>query len=186
MKVSKQGSTLLWCHGRVRHRLSGLGLQHGPSRFSTFRAASTTNMRIRPCRHHTTIQKLRLASSLVDYIFRPSRARLPEPSTERDRPSAIFLGQGRGSGLQADPSRTSRNVDAGPAAIKDAELFWHRWRNVPRPDGSSPTREMTADLPASAEPRRRPSVYSCGKSHANGPDRVTPAAGLWGRRAAVR
>ena len=113
MKVSKQGSTLSGVMDAFSIAVS-LGLQHGVP-ISTF-VRKYTNMRFEPA-GITDDAELRLASSLVDYIFRrlaldylsfDERLELGVLSTnERTQPTLPGL----------------EDVDSGPAGQRDRERF---------------------------------------------------------------
>jgi ribonucleoside-diphosphate reductase alpha chain len=113
MKVSKQGSTLSGVMDAFAIAVS-LGLQHGVP-LATF-VRKYTNMRFDPA-GITDDPELRLASSLVDYIFR--RLALDYLSMDERVDLGIFS-----TGERLQPTLPGlEDVDAGVAARKDAEQF---------------------------------------------------------------
>ena len=168
MKVSKQGSTLSGVMDAFAIAVS-LGLQHGVP-LSTF-VRKYTNMRFEPA-GITDDAELRLASSLVDYIFR--RLALDYlPLDER-----IELGDPLDGG--ADPAdapgprgRRARR-GRGPAASRSASARAATARQPGRP------RRRGRSWRAGTRRSATPAATSC-----NGRARATPARAA-GRRAAAR
>jgi ribonucleoside-diphosphate reductase alpha chain len=146
MKVSKQGSTLSGVMDAFAIAVS-LGLQHGVP-LATF-VRKYTNMRFDPA-GITDDPELRLASSLVDYIFR--RLALDYLSVDERIDLGIFS-----VGERLQPTLPGlEDVDAGPAARKDAEQFGTGGDTL----ASRPSIEVTAD-PVAAN-RDAPFCYACG------------------------
>ena len=113
MKVSKQGSTLSGVMDAFSISVS-LGLQHGVP-LSTF-VRKYTNMRFEPA-GITDDSELRLASSLVDYIFR--RLALDYLSFDE----RIELGV-LSTGERTQPTLPGlEDVDAGDAGRRERERF---------------------------------------------------------------
>ena len=113
MKVSKQGSTLSGVMDAFSIAVS-LGLQHGVP-LSTF-VRKYTNIRFEPA-GITDDPELRLASSLVDYIFR--RLALDYLSFDE----RLELGM-LSTGERTQPTLPGlEDVDNGPAAKTDRERF---------------------------------------------------------------
>ena len=128
MKVSKQGSTLSGVMDTFSIAVS-LGLQHGVP-LSTF-VRKYTNMRFEPA-GITDDPELRLASSLVDYIFRrlaldylsfDERLELGVLSTgERTQPTLPGLEDvDSGQAAQADKERFGAGEDAAAASQRGAD-----------------------------------------------------------------
>ena len=149
MKVSKQGSTLSGVMDAFSIAVS-LGLQHGVP-LSTF-VRKYTNMRFEPA-GITDDPELRLASSLVDYIFRrlaldylsfDERLELGVLSTgERTQPTLPGLEDvDSGQAAQADRERFGAGGDAAPA------------RQPSDAEGLQPAPQM--------ESRDAPFCYACG------------------------
>jgi ribonucleoside-diphosphate reductase alpha chain len=127
MKVSKQGSTLSGVMDAFSIAVS-LGLQHGVP-LSTF-VRKYTNMRFEPA-GITDDAELRLASSLVDYIFRrlaldylsiDERIELGVLSTgERTQQTLPGLEEvALGAAARQDQERFGDGGDAAPPALSDA------------------------------------------------------------------
>ncbi|HWD25398.1 MAG TPA: ribonucleoside-diphosphate reductase, partial [Acidimicrobiales bacterium] len=147
MKVSKQGSTLSGVMDAFAIAVS-LGLQHGVP-LSTF-VRKYTNMRFDPA-GITDDPELRLASSLVDYIFR--RLALDYLTVDERIDLGIFS-----VGERLQPTLPGlEDVDAGPAVVKDVELFGSGGDIAL----ASSQLELTGDRPASVN-RDAPFCYSCG------------------------
>ena len=168
MKVSKQGSTLAGIMDAFSISVS-LGLQHGVPLATYVR--KYTNMRFEPA-GITDDPELRIATSLVDYIFRrlavdylPSRSG-PSSACSRRRADA------------ADPPRASRRRPPSPAGSS-------RWSAVDpvtatvidgsagdpsRSSSDEPTAQALPGGPgreftlARAEPRDAPYCYQCGNA----------------------
>ncbi|MGD0084203.1 MAG: LAGLIDADG family homing endonuclease [Acidimicrobiales bacterium] len=153
MKVSKQGSTLSGVMDAFSISVS-LGLQHGVP-LSTF-VRKYTNMRFEPA-GITDDAELRLASSLVDYIFRrlaldylsfDERLELGVLSTnERTQPTLPGL----------------EDVDAGEASRQERERFGAGGDAAAGPAGSaSSTMQSSAHVAPQYENRDAPFCYACG------------------------
>ena len=155
MKVSKQGSTLSGVMDAFSIAVS-LGLQHGVP-LSTF-VQKYTNMRFEPA-GITDDQELRLASSLVDYIFRrlaldyltfDERLELGVLSTgERSQPTLPGL----------------EDIDADEATRQDHERFGAGGDTVEAigsATGASPKSEASSSSSTAFENRDAPFCYACG------------------------
>ena len=136
IRVSKQGSTLAGIMDAFSISIS-LGLQHGVP-LSTY-VRKYTNMKFEPA-GMTDDQQLRIASSLVDYIFR--RLALDYLSLE-DREDLGVLSTGE---------RTQPTL---PGVEEQATV------SVGIEPGSTPQAAATPTT-ARAEPRDAPYCYSCG------------------------
>jgi ribonucleoside-diphosphate reductase alpha chain len=144
IKVSKQGSTLAGIMDAFSISIS-LGLQHGVP-LSTY-VRKYSNMKFEPA-GITDDAELRIASSLVDYIFRrvaleylpaDERAELGVLSTaERTQPTL--------PGVEESATLSVGVLDDGPAAVIEAPV-------APVP---------AAETLARAEQRDAPYCYSCG------------------------
>ena len=145
IKVSKQGSTLAGIMDAFSISIS-LGLQHGVP-LSTY-VRKYSNMKFEPA-GITDDAELRIASSLVDYIFRrvaleylpaDERAELGVLSTaERTQPTL--------PGVEESATLSVGVLDDGPAAVIEAPVA----PAVP-----------AAETLARAEQRDAPYCYSCG------------------------
>jgi ribonucleoside-diphosphate reductase alpha chain len=156
MKVSKQGSTLSGVMDAFSISVS-LGLQHGVP-LSTF-VRKYTNMRFEPA-GITDDAELRLASSLVDYIFRrlaldylsvDERIELGVLSThERTQPTLPGL----------------EDVDTGDAGRRERERFGAGGDAAAGPGGAGERSIGVVPHPASMTPqfenRDAPFCYACG------------------------
>ncbi|MGD0595152.1 MAG: vitamin B12-dependent ribonucleotide reductase [Acidimicrobiales bacterium] len=155
MKVSKQGSTLSGVMDAFSISVS-LGLQHGVP-LSTF-VRKYTNMRFEPA-GITDDSELRLASSLVDYIFRrlaldylsfDERIELGVLSTnERTQPTLPGL----------------EDVDAGDASRRDRDRFGAGGDTAAAStfdDGGAVTGHPAAGRSMQFENRDAPFCYACG------------------------
>ncbi len=150
MKVSKQGSTLSGVMDAFSIAVS-LGLQHGVP-LSTF-VRKYTNMRFEPA-GITDDAELRLASSLVDYIFRrlaldylsfDERIELGVLSThERTQPTLPGL----------------EDVDTEEASRRDREHFGAGGDSAPVAESASAGRSLHPSQ--SLESRDAPFCYACG------------------------
>jgi ribonucleoside-diphosphate reductase alpha chain len=146
MKVSKQGSTLSGVMDAFAIAVS-LGLQHGVP-LATF-VRKYTNMRFDPA-GITDDPELRLASSLVDYIFR--RLALDYLSMDERIDLGIFS-----TGERLQPTLPGlEDIVAGDAVRKDTEQFGSGGDSLE----SHTFIELSAD-PVSAN-RDAPFCYSCG------------------------
>jgi len=145
MKVSKQGSTLSGVMDAFAIAVS-LGLQHGVP-LSTF-VRKYTNMRFEPA-GITDDAELRLASSLVDYIFR--RLALDYLSLDE----RIELGV-LSTGERSQPTLPGlEDVDLGEAAVRrEHERFGE--------GGDSVAAGPTAQQRPMMESRDAPFCYACG------------------------
>ena len=149
MKVSKQGSTLSGVMDAFSIAVS-LGLQHGVP-LSTF-VRKYTNMRFEPA-GITDDPELRLASSLVDYIFR--RLALSYLSFDERLELGVLS-----TGERTQPTLPGlEDVDDGEAARTDRERFGAG-------GDTAPPRRLadTAGLRPAAqmESRDAPFCYACG------------------------
>jgi ribonucleoside-diphosphate reductase alpha chain len=154
MKVSKQGSTLSGVMDAFSISVS-LGLQHGVP-LSTF-VRKYTNMRFEPA-GITDDSELRLASSLVDYIFRrlaldylsfDERIELGVLSTnERTQPTLPGM----------------EDVDAGDASRRERERFGAGGDTAAetRVEPGRPTEHPAAGRSMQFENRDAPFCYACG------------------------
>jgi ribonucleoside-diphosphate reductase alpha chain len=169
MKVSKQGSTLAGIMDAFSISVS-LGLQHGVPLATYVR--KYTNMRFEPA-GITDDPDLRIATSLVDYIFRrlavdylpmAERAELGVLSTsERMQPTL--------PGVEETATQSTGVVEADPidpviSTVLDGSAF----------DAGEPVTPVAATLPlvdptvepaqplARAEPRDAPYCYQCGNA----------------------
>ena len=149
MKVSKQGSTLSGVMDAFSISVS-LGLQHGVP-LSTF-VRKYTNMRFEPA-GITDDPELRLASSLVDYIFR--RLALDYLSFDERLELGVLS-----TGERTQPTLPGlEDVDDGPAARADRERFGAGGdavvaRQPGDPEGYGRVPQM--------ESRDAPFCYACG------------------------
>jgi ribonucleoside-diphosphate reductase alpha chain len=149
MKVSKQGSTLSGVMDAFSIAVS-LGLQHGVP-MSTF-VRKYTNLRFEPA-GITDDPELRLASSLVDYIFR--RLALDYLSFDERLELGVLS-----TGERTQPTLPGlEDVDDGEAARTDRERFGAG-------GDTAPPRRLadTAGLRPAAqmESRDAPFCYACG------------------------
>jgi ribonucleoside-diphosphate reductase alpha chain len=152
MKVSKQGSTLSGVMDAFSISVS-LGLQHGVP-LSTF-VRKYTNMRFEPA-GITDDAELRLASSLVDYIFRrlaldylsfDERLELGVLSTnERTQPTLPGL----------------EDVDAGEASRQERERFGAGGDAGAAAGGSAHPAHPSVSATPQFENRDAPFCYACG------------------------
>jgi ribonucleoside-diphosphate reductase alpha chain len=161
MKVSKQGSTLSGVMDAFSIAVS-LGLQHGVP-LSTF-VRKYTNIRFEPA-GITDDPELRLASSLVDYIFRrlaldyltfDERLELGVLSTgERTQPTLPGLEDvDNGMAAKTDRERFGAGGDATSAKrAADAELM--------RPSGQMETRDAPFCYACGNVMQRAGSCYAC-------------------------
>ncbi len=149
MKVSKQGSTLSGVMDAFSIAVS-LGLQHGVP-LSTF-VRKYTNMRFEPA-GITDDPELRLASSLVDYIFR--RLALDYLSFDERLELGVLS-----TGERTQPTLPGlEDVDSGQAAQTDRERFGAGGdAGVARQPGDG---ERLRPLPR-METRDAPFCYACG------------------------
>ncbi|MCU1489071.1 MAG: ribonucleoside-diphosphate reductase class [Acidimicrobiaceae bacterium] len=147
MKVSKQGSTLSGVMDAFAIAVS-LGLQHGVP-LSTF-VRKYTNMRFEPA-GITDDAELRLASSLVDYIFR--RLALDYLSIDE----RIELGV-LSTGERTQPTLPGfEDVEVDPSAVREEQERFGAGGDVARPAAAS----AAARLPVT-ESRDAPFCYACG------------------------
>ncbi|HLG68022.1 MAG TPA: LAGLIDADG family homing endonuclease [Acidimicrobiales bacterium] len=155
IKVSKQGSTLAGIMDAFSISIS-LGLQHGVPLATYVRKYS--NMRFEPA-GITDDADLRIATSLVDYIFRrlaldylsfEERAELGVLSTaERTQPTL--------PGVEESATPSVGIVDAAPAAGGSP------WQSGPATPCMPPASTSAGTAPlARAEQRDAPYCYSCG------------------------
>jgi ribonucleoside-diphosphate reductase alpha chain len=148
MKVSKQGSTLSGVMDAFAIAVS-LGLQHGVP-LATF-VRKYTNMRFDPA-GITDDPELRLASSLVDYIFR--RLALDYLSMDERIDLGIFS-----VGERLQPTLPGlEDLDEGDAARKDTEQFGSGGDSLASP------RQIEVHTAPSPENRDAPFCYSCGNT----------------------
>jgi ribonucleoside-diphosphate reductase alpha chain len=155
MKVSKQGSTLSGVMDAFSISVS-LGLQHGVP-LSTF-VRKYTNMRFEPA-GITDDAELRLASSLVDYIFR--RLALDYLSYDERLELGVLS-----TGERTQPTLPGlEDVDSGKAAREEKERFGlggdAAAKSAVHPSGQSPAQPV-AEPRAQAENRDAPFCYACG------------------------
>ncbi|HLN06770.1 MAG TPA: vitamin B12-dependent ribonucleotide reductase, partial [Acidimicrobiales bacterium] len=162
MKVSKQGSTLSGVMDAFSIAVS-LGLQHGVP-LSTF-VRKYTNMRFEPA-GITDDPELRLASSLVDYIFRrlaldylsfDERLELGVLSTgERTQPTLPGLEDvDDGQAAQTDRERYGAGGDAASAARHPSEA------GEPRPAPQMESRDAPFCYACGNVMQRAGSCYAC-------------------------
>jgi ribonucleoside-diphosphate reductase alpha chain len=143
MKVSKQGSTLSGVMDAFSIAVS-LGLQHGVP-LSTF-VRKYTNMRFEPA-GITDDPELRLASSLVDYIFR--RLALDYLSFDERLELGVLS-----TGERVQPTLPGlEDVEAGDAVKREQESFG---------DGGDAARLAPRAATPPAESRDAPFCYACG------------------------
>ncbi len=148
MKVAKQGSTLSGVMDAFSISVS-LGLQHGVP-LSTF-VRKYTNMRFEPA-GITDDPDLRLASSLVDYIFR--RLAIDYLSYDERLELGVLS-----TGERTQPTLPGlEDVDSGRAVAEEKERFG---------DGGDASAPASASSPAPAsaprmESRDAPFCYACG------------------------
>ncbi|MHB1519116.1 MAG: vitamin B12-dependent ribonucleotide reductase [Acidimicrobiales bacterium] len=171
MKVSKQGSTLAGIMDAFSISVS-LGLQHGVPLATYVRKYS--NMRFEPA-GITDDPDLRIATSLIDYIFRrlavdylPFEERLELgvlstaerlqptlPGVEETATASIGLVEPEVPGSGGSPSETTGTV----GSVSDAQA------GMTIPAGRSRGAHDTPDgLLARAEPRDAPYCYQCGNA----------------------
>jgi ribonucleoside-diphosphate reductase alpha chain len=161
MKVSKQGSTLSGVMDAFSIAVS-LGLQHGVP-LSTF-VRKYTNIRFEPA-GITDDPELRLASSLVDYIFR--RLALDYLSFDERLELGVLS-----TGERTQPTLPGlEDVDGGQAAKTDRERFGaggdatsaqHRSdAEVLRPSGQMETRDAPFCYACGNVMQRAGSCYAC-------------------------
>jgi ribonucleoside-diphosphate reductase alpha chain len=149
MKVSKQGSTLSGVMDAFSIAVS-LGLQHGVP-LSTF-VRKYTNIRFEPA-GITDDPELRLAASLVDYIFR--RLALDYLSFDERLELGVLS-----TGERTQPTLPGlEDVDDGQAARTDRERFGA--------GGDATSRQQTSDAEmlrpsGQMETRDAPFCYACG------------------------
>ena len=171
MKVSKQGSTLAGIMDAFSISVS-LGLQHGVPLATYVR--KYTNMRFEPA-GITDDPELRIATSLVDYIFRrlavdylplEERAELGVLSTaERMQPTlpgveetaTESVGIIEAEGI--DPV-TATVIDGSAGDLSAASPDERRAQAAPVPGGDRATEQTLAR----AEPRDAPYCYQCGNA----------------------
>ncbi len=161
MKVSKQGSTLAGIMDAFSISVS-LGLQHGVPLATYVR--KYTNMRFEPA-GITDDPDLRIATSLVDYIFRrlavdylplEERAELGVLSTaERMQPTLPGVEE-----IATESSGIVESVDPVTSTVVDASAP-SPFEAPPR-SGSSVAAGTSDHLLARAEPRDAPYCYQCG------------------------
>ena len=158
MKVSKQGSTLSGVMDAFSIAVS-LGLQHGVP-LSTF-VRKYTNIRFEPA-GITDDPELRLASSLVDYIFR--RLALDYLSFDERLELGVLS-----TGERTQPTLPGlEDVDNGPAAKTDRERFGVGGdtgrpgdANMLRPSGQMETRDAPFCYACGNVMQRAGSCYAC-------------------------
>jgi ribonucleoside-diphosphate reductase alpha chain len=154
MKVSKQGSTLSGVMDAFSIAVS-LGLQHGVP-LATF-VRKYTNMRFEPA-GITDDSELRLASSLVDYIFR----RLAVDYLDEDERMDL--------GVMTTDERLQptlpgfEDAEMGDAARRDRERFGEGGDSLAqdRPAGGPPAPATASAAGIQAENRDAPFCYACG------------------------
>jgi ribonucleoside-diphosphate reductase alpha chain len=152
MKVSKQGSTLSGVMDAFSISVS-LGLQHGVP-LSTF-VRKYTNMRFEPA-GITDDPDLRLASSLVDYIFR--RLAIDYLSYDERLELGVLS-----TGERSQPTLPGlEDVDGGKAIAAEKERFGAGGDATTTPAApSSPVAPPAASAPQ-MESRDAPFCYACG------------------------
>jgi ribonucleoside-diphosphate reductase alpha chain len=157
MKVSKQGSTLSGVMDAFSISVS-LGLQHGVP-LSTF-VRKYTNMRFEPA-GITDDADLRLASSLVDYIFR--RLAIDYLSYDERLELGVLS-----TGERTQPTLPGlEDVDGGRAIAEERERFGAggdaSGSSVGRPSASAQGHPSSAAAPeVRMESRDAPFCYACG------------------------
>jgi ribonucleoside-diphosphate reductase alpha chain len=154
MKVSKQGSTLSGVMDAFSIAVS-LGLQHGVP-LSTF-VRKYTNMRFEPA-GITDDSELRLASSLVDYIFR----RLAVDYLDEDE--RVDLGVMTTDERMQPTLPGFEEAEMGDAARRDRERFGEGGDSLAhdRPAAGSPAPVAASAAGVQAENRDAPFCYACG------------------------
>ncbi len=189
MKVSKQGSTLAGIMDAFSISVS-LGLQHGVPLATYVR--KYTNMRFEPA-GITDDPDLRIATSLVDYIFRrlaldylpaSERAELGVLSTserlqptlpgveETATPSAGIVEPGMPSAGIGEPGTPAGSGELGSgelgtpagAAVTSTTPVGGGGRTTPSAPGASPTARSATGPIARSEQRDAPYCYQCGNA----------------------
>jgi ribonucleoside-diphosphate reductase alpha chain len=168
MKVSKQGSTLAGIMDAFSISVS-LGLQHGVPLATYVR--KYTNMRFEPA-GITDDPDLRIATSLVDYIFRrlavdylplEARAELGVLSTaERMQPTLPGVEETATESVGIVESEAIGAIDPVTITVVDGSAAPGFERRVPAPQAipvASPDQPL-----ARAEPRDAPYCYQCGNA----------------------
>ncbi|MHB8246361.1 MAG: vitamin B12-dependent ribonucleotide reductase [Acidimicrobiales bacterium] len=153
MKVSKQGSTLSGVMDAFSISVS-LGLQHGVP-LSTF-VRKYTNMRFEPA-GITDDPDLRLASSLVDYIFR--RLAIDYLSYDERLELGVLS-----TGERTQPTLPGlEDVDGGKAIAQERERFGAGGDASGAPNSAVPGRATAPSVPEPrAANRDAPFCYACG------------------------
>ncbi|WP_298335019.1 vitamin B12-dependent ribonucleotide reductase [Ferrimicrobium sp.] len=162
VKISKQGSTIAGIMDAFSIAVS-LGLQHGVPLESFVR--KFTNMRFEPA-GITDDAELRIASSLVDYLFRRIALDYMDADSRAEHGIHSTAERAVHAAIDAQSSETTRGTSAGGIAVLTKALGQEPLDAIPKPALGSTVR-VGSETTLKVSPQRHvdsPMCYTCGTS----------------------